>query len=679
MATSPTAQPAAAPTRAPIRRPSTGLLLSLVLLLSVGVFAPTLLNGYTFDDPHYARRTLASGEANPMVAELHPFWVYWTVPMNHGVNGRCRGFRPVTVYSYALANALAGDPQGKGEDNAWLQHAMNLLAHALATALVFLLLRPLTRAGPALIGALLFGVHALHSGAVAAIVGRGELLAFAFGAAATLCYTDGLARPGRAAWSRLGVAGLLLLLSLGSKESALAWAVFIPLYAHVRGQALARNLRAMLAILLPATLLFLLLRQLMLETYIHPRGTFWVAFDANPLHDLPGLKRILSATWIYLIGLAKVLWPFGLSSIYGAGVFPQIDSLLAPRFLLAAACLGGLLWLSLHLRRRQPLLALAVAAFIGFSLLTANLLFPIETIFGDRLYYSAVLGLCLAAAWLCPRLQARSPALRAAAWLVLAVWLLDNAQLSVRRSLVWRGNMSLTEADLRNHPGSVTLRVDMANLKAWNFDQPGAIAELRRALQDAPDSPLVLRSLAEYLPDQAEQLLRRALRSPQLVPGVEGRKVRWALGRLLEERGEVAAACELYEEAASASPALPNIRLHLLRLYALRAETEGIRRLLQGVAGLPEPSPFYRMYEGILAHLEGDHRQAVALLEELLPALPQQEQTMHGWLFLYASQLVLGETAAARRAEARVRPHKDLSRELAAHYRRRSAGAATPR
>ena len=57
-------------------------------------------------------------------------------------------------------------------------------------------------------------MHALHTEVVAGIVGRGELFAFVFGAAATLAYSR--ARP------RLVLAGLAFFAAFCSKESALA-------------------------------------------------------------------------------------------------------------------------------------------------------------------------------------------------------------------------------------------------------------------------------------------------------------------------------------------------------------------------------------------------------------------------------------------------------------------------
>src|SRR5690606_36871442 len=141
----------------------------------------------------------------------------------------------------------------------------------------------------------------------------------------------------------------------------------------------------------------LLARALVLAWHLDPQEDFLVAYDANPLYHQPAVTRILSATPILLHGLWKTLWPSGLSAMYGDGVFPTITALLDPRFLLASLLLTLLVG-ACRIRQHQPLLFLAAAAFFGFTFVTSNLAFPIESVFGDRLFYTAVLAPALLAA-----------------------------------------------------------------------------------------------------------------------------------------------------------------------------------------------------------------------------------------------------------------------------------------
>ncbi|HEY6002109.1 MAG TPA: hypothetical protein VIV57_04480, partial [Anaeromyxobacter sp.] len=135
----------------------------------------------------------------------------------HAAGATLQGpYRPVATLSWALQYALHGRaPLG--------YHLVNVLLHALATALVVLLARRVlaaaapARAGPGALGAgLLFALHPAHVEAVAPIVARTDLLAGAGGLAALLLAL-GPRRPARLAAAFAALLGAML-----SKETAAA-------------------------------------------------------------------------------------------------------------------------------------------------------------------------------------------------------------------------------------------------------------------------------------------------------------------------------------------------------------------------------------------------------------------------------------------------------------------------
>ncbi|HET7825991.1 MAG TPA: hypothetical protein VFK90_11690, partial [Anaeromyxobacter sp.] len=125
-------------------------------------------------------------------------------------------YRPVATLTWALQYALHGrTPPG--------YHLVNVLLHAVATALVVVLARRLLlaaapqRASPGALGAgLLFALHPVHVEAVAPIVARTELLAAVGGLGALLLALG----PHRRA--RLAGASAALLAGVLSKETAAA-------------------------------------------------------------------------------------------------------------------------------------------------------------------------------------------------------------------------------------------------------------------------------------------------------------------------------------------------------------------------------------------------------------------------------------------------------------------------
>src|SRR5690606_23003950 len=126
-------------------------------------YANALANGFALDDVYIIQR-------NPRVHDLSNLRDIWLTPY-WPWSGRELGlYRPGTIFLYAVQWAI-------GEGAAQAFHVMNLLLHALASVLVFVLLRRLVSDIPALAGALIFAVHPVHAEAVANVVGQAEIVA----------------------------------------------------------------------------------------------------------------------------------------------------------------------------------------------------------------------------------------------------------------------------------------------------------------------------------------------------------------------------------------------------------------------------------------------------------------------------------------------------------------------
>ena len=208
------------------------LWLGAILLLTFLVYAPGLGNDYTYDGRHYARGITDDGQPNYMVQEWRGLAEYFRRPMHYRVNPG-RGYRPVTVISYAALHSLFKD--ARGEAPAWPSHLLDVILHVLATWLCYLLLVQLVGAGPpALLATLVFGLHALRSDVVLSIVGRADILGFVLGAAGLLTFLAALGRAGAGRWLFLVSSTVLLFLSYCSKESAVTWAPFLPVFAAAR-------------------------------------------------------------------------------------------------------------------------------------------------------------------------------------------------------------------------------------------------------------------------------------------------------------------------------------------------------------------------------------------------------------------------------------------------------------
>jgi len=461
-------------------RRGAALALGAVLAVTALLYAPSLGGGFAYDDAYVARARRPDGRPNPMIATLRSPAAYFRATYWKGEHEARVEYRPVTIASFALVHhAFGRGPLGEGPP----QHAVNLLLHGLATLLVYRLLRA-SRAGraPALLGAALFGVHAVHSEAVASVVGRAELLAFDAGAAAVLLGV------GRLSPARAVAAVLLAFTAFGAKESALAWLPFGVALGWARASARGRldgrrALRcagrgAALGVLPLAA--FLGLRALALAPL--PEAPI-ASPGANPLVSLGDLERVVAALPLQVVALGKVLWPTGLASDYGAAVFDVVRSPADPRFVGALALLAALAAGSLAALPRQPLLFLAGASFFGLGFVTSNVPFAIGTIFGERLLYAPSLGLSYLAAWgLAHRFgRRRVPAAPLLAAGVGVAWVAWNGAWVWTRSVEWASSETLYLADVERQPRSIRLHVLAADVHAARGERARQFAHLERA------------------------------------------------------------------------------------------------------------------------------------------------------------------------------------------------------
>lgn len=407
------------------------------LVLVLAVHGGTLRNDFVFDDHKLV-------EANPVVRTLNPvthlsssFWSRWEMGSDY--------WRPVVTMSLALDRAVWGEAP-------WGFHLTNLLLHAAAVFLLFLLLRGLGGTLPAAVGAALFAVHPVQVESVAFVLGRTDLLAVVFLLLAALAY-----RAGRHLAALAAFAGALL-----SKESAVtfpALALGIEL-ARSGGTswsgALADRLGPFLRRIAPYLALvavYLLLRYAVLGVLLGTPATPEVSWR-NPVVGAPLGARWLTAVDVAARYVLLVLFPLTLSVEYGHDVVPLLRSAASPSFLVSAgvvlAALGAVAWLA----RRSPLGRFGAAAAAGSYLLMSHLLFPAPIIMAERVLYLPLVGVAALAAAAASGVASRLGGERGRRAVIAAAVLLavPLAARSFARVADWRDDLTLYEATTRDAP-----------------------------------------------------------------------------------------------------------------------------------------------------------------------------------------------------------------------------------
>lgn len=541
----------------------------LLALLAVVPFLNGLPNAFTYDDGPIVKDNplLASPAAMPKIFAKHYFG---------GTMATGTAYRPVVLLTYAVQKWVHGN-------RAWAFRLVNVLLHAAATLLfaTTLLEAGLARA-PALGAAALFATATIHVEAVTSVVGRAELLAAAlvlFAARAWLRAGDG------DAWRRGPYVASLaaFLVALFVKENAIVLpgvVVLLELFRDGRRPTVAalrdvvrRRGLALAAYAVPVALLFAA-RRAVLGSFLGGKGAIWDL--ENPLVAMAAPLRAANAAGFVIRGIAKAFVPVGLSADHSANALRLATRLGDPLALAGLAGLGAFALATILLARRLPLAAFGLAFFLGTLLPTANLLFPIGTVYAERLLYLPSAGLFLAAVavFAPPEFAVPRPGRFRLRFGLLAVLVAANAAGTIVRNRVWRDDLTLYADMVDKVPRSAKARYDYA----WELSRLGRRAEaerhLLRAVEEFPrhyDSWGLLGRLAW---DDGRLSLAIARYRRAVEAHTYSENGRWGLAKTLEAAGRLPEASAAFDEGVAVLPASYPLAWHRAAFLESRGRLE---------------------------------------------------------------------------------------------------------
>lgn len=309
--------------------------------------------------------------------------------------------RPVAMASFLLdADTWPADP--------WRFKQTNVLIHLLNGALLSLLIFHLLRARlvehrrAAWTAVLASGMWLLHPYFVSTtlyVVQRMAQLAATFILAAILCYVAGrkavlIGRPISAQlWLWGGVMGFGLLGVLSKENAAL-----LPLFLLLLDATVLR------ALPFPRTVGFRIWRSV--GVFLPAAALIWMLVSKLPALFIGESYGRPFTLWERLLTEGRILWMYlgdlFIPKAYTSGLFNDViqvsHGLLAPlTTLLAWIGLGILAWLAVRLRRRHPIVSLAIGFYLVGHLIESTVI-PLELAFEHRNYLPSTF-LFLPLAW----------------------------------------------------------------------------------------------------------------------------------------------------------------------------------------------------------------------------------------------------------------------------------------
>jgi len=449
-------------------------LVALAVMPYLGAIHAPLL----YDDRTLLDSSWLVHEAGPVSVFQHDYWF----GTKHAESNL---YRPLTVLSLAWNIRAAPSKEGI--------RCVNVALHALATLVLWWMLGVLSekkqkgtvpaergQSPAAWIGAALFAVHPLGSEAVLWAVGRAEILAAIFGLVAFVFFVR----------RSLALSVAASFAALFFKESAAGWLVIGAAWVALRpkeDREPAKRVAVGAACYLAALGVFAALRASVVSS-----GNAAPPFVDNPLAAADAATRAVNALLLFGRYVGKMFWPQTLSVEYGFDQIPVVP-LLPWGAIAAAAIVSGIVVAVVRLQRKGHTNAAFLVAFVPCAFaVTGNLVFPIGTIFAERLAYIPLAGFCgLAGLALA--------AIPKAAWrgAVVGLLLVACGARTIARGGDYRDLATLSQATVAASPRAVKA---LANAGRTQFRQGHpelAIPLLERAVAIWPDYAKAWGYLAE--------------------------------------------------------------------------------------------------------------------------------------------------------------------------------------
>lgn len=394
-----------------------------------------------------------------------------------------RVYRPVRNVFYLIDYSL-------WKDNPSLYHLQALLVHIAVTVTIYLILElMLKKRLPAFLGALLFGLHPIHTEQINYISASMDNFGLMFFFISFYFYI----KKDKYKGNKLSIASVFFaLLAFFTFELSLTLPILMVLYDfYFKHDFKIKNLRKLIQRYLPyavAAFTYLFLRTLM--TGIISRGDYLgYSFFLTMLVMVRVFVRYIGLLFlpINLTANHRLIGDFPVSMLPYDSLNPILNqSILDSEVIFAATIIVSLIFLSVYLFKKIPILSFCIVWFF-ISLLPVSYIIPSGGAMAERYLYVPSFGFILAIVYLLFKLADRNQNLRNVVFVILILVSAFYFYGTFERNKVWRNDITLF-TDMENKlPGNLIANFTLGVRYAEVGNLEKAISYYKKAVEKVPN------------------------------------------------------------------------------------------------------------------------------------------------------------------------------------------------
>lgn len=420
------------------------LLAGIVFILAFGIYFNSISNGYALDDGIVITENAFTKKGIAGIKDIFSQETFAAVTNTETELSGGR-YRPLSVASFAVEYQFFGL-------NPSISHFINVLLYALLCVLLLYLLdkyifkhnRP-----AAIIAALIFVVHPLHTDVVSNIKGRDEILCLLLLLGSLILYFKFIERKNY--WLLLASLAAYFV-SLLAKENGVTFLAVIPLMLYF---FLQRNIKKSLTSILPFLVVFAIYFFIRLSIVGLPQSSTLEVMNA-PFVKATGDEALATKVMILGKDLWMLIFPHPLSFDYSYNQIPYVH-FSNWKCLLAILINALLVFIAIRLFNKKHVISFSILFyFITLSIIT-NIVFEVGSPFNERFLFQPSIGFSIAAAYFLSLIGMRSSAERVSAILSISIAVLlimAGSIMTVMRNSEWKNNETLFAADALHAPNS---------------------------------------------------------------------------------------------------------------------------------------------------------------------------------------------------------------------------------